>query len=105
MKQPKEILYRQGDVMFRLVDSIPPGATKRESGIIAYGEATGHTHALADLKAAEVLEFDGKLFVQVGEAGVSIRHQEHGPIDLPPGLYDVSIQQEYSPEEIRSVVD
>ena len=105
MKQ--QALYRQGDVLFRRIDSIPnaPEKKKRENGVVAYGEATGHTHAVADLQAAEVLEIGEGLYVRVGESGVSIRHQEHGPIDLPAGDYAVTIQREYSPERNRSVAD
>lgn len=99
-------LYRQGDVLFRRVDSIPrEGAVKRENGVIANGEVTGHTHAVADLNAAEVLDCGTGLYVHVGENGVSIQHQEHGPIELPAGDYQVTIQREYSPEAIRNVVD
>ena len=100
------LLYRQGDVLFRRVDSIPrQGAVKRENGVIAYGEATGHTHAVADLSAAEVLECGKGVYLHVGENGVAIQHQEHGPIVLPAGDYQVTIQREYSPQEIRRVVD
>jgi hypothetical protein len=100
------VLYRQGDVLFRRVAYIPrEGANKRENGVIAYGEATGHTHALSDPGAAEVLECGEDLYVHVGESGVSIKHQEHGAIALPAGDYQVTIQREYSPQEIRRVVD
>jgi hypothetical protein len=99
-------LYRQGDVLFRRVDAIPrASAAKRENGVIAYGEVTGHSHAVADLQAAEVLDCGENLFVHVGENGVSIQHQEHGAIDLPAGDYQVNIQREYSPDAIRNVVD
>ena len=105
-KEDVPVLYRQGDVLFRRVDTIPrEGAIKRMNGVIAEGEATGHHHALADLSAAEVLECGESLYVHVGENGVSIQHEEHGPIALPAGDYEVTIQREYSPEEIRSVVD
>lgn len=99
-------LYRQGDVLFKRVAAIPTGdRKKRDNGVIAYGEVTGHTHAVADLEAAEVLEIGPGLYVHVGENGVSIQHQEHGPIELPAGDYEVTIQREYSPEEIRNVAD
>ena len=101
------LLYRQGDVLFRRVDFIPrQGSVKRENGVIAYGEATGHTHAVADLAAAEVLKCGKGIYLHVGENGVSIQHQEHRPIVLPAGDYQVTIQREYAPQEIpRRVVD
>ena len=106
-------IYRQGDVLFVPVASIPSGKrVKRETGTVALGEATGHHHSLAveDLQRAEVLECGDGLFVHVSVDGVRINgavftHQEHGPVTLPPGDYRVTIQREYSPEAIRNVLD
>ena len=106
--------YRQGDVMFKRVKSVPAGESrKRENGTVAYGEVTGHSHRLADLESAEVLEIGNGLYVRVSENGIAIDgnhgasfiHEEHGTINLAPGNYEVRIQREYSPEEIRNVVD
>ncbi len=101
------MLYRQGDVLFRRVVAVPKkDRKKRKDGVIAYGEATGHTHAVADLEAAEVYDVGDQCFLSVtAEGGVSIVHQEHGPILLPQGDYQITIQREYTPEEIRNVVD
>ena len=103
-------LYRQGDVLFKQVKSVPAGdRKKRASGHILEGEATGHIHRLAesDLDAAEVLEYgDGQLFLSVSaEGGISIVHEEHNPIMLPAGVYEVTRQREYAPDEIRNVAD
>lgn len=100
-------LYRQGDVLFKLVKSVPSAkAKKRVSGHILEGEATGHIHRLGDLDAAEVLECGEGLYLNVtAEGGVSIVHEEHETLILPPGNYEVVRQREYSPEEIRNVAD
>ena len=101
-------LYRQGDVLFREVSQIPDGGKKRASGHIIEGEVTGHIHRVADpqLVEAEVLEVGEKLFVSVSqEGGISIIHEEHNPIVLPPGNYEVIRQREYSPQEIHNVAD
>lgn len=106
-------LYRQGDVLFSRISALPAGtAVKRKDGAAAYGEVTGHSHSLAaeHRATAEVLEIEGNLFVHVSADGVHIKgatfvHEEHGPITLPPGDYAITIQREYSPEEIRSVAD
>lgn len=112
MKQQQ--IFRQGDVMFIPTDSIPEGGRKRANGTAAYGEVTGHSHRLADLAmGGDVLECGNDLFVHVSENGISISgdpgatfvHEEHGPISLPPGKYEIRIQKEYSPEAIRDVVD
>lgn len=107
-------LYRQGDVLFTAIAQFPRGdRKKRENATVAYGEVTGHSHALAveDRKAAEVLEIGDGVFVHVSESGLRIEggatfvHEEHAPVTLPVGNYRVTIQREYSPEAIRSVQD
>jgi hypothetical protein len=101
-------IYRQGDVLFKKVKAVPVGGKARKSGHILEGEATGHIHRVAEaqLAEAEVLDCGAGLFMRVsGEGGVSIVHEEHNPILLPPGNYEIVRQREYSPEEIRNVED
>jgi hypothetical protein len=104
-------LYRQGDVLFRRLRRLPTGKrTKRENGIIAFGEVTGHSHSLAveDRDVGEVLEMGARLFVHVRRSdrgGVSVVHDEHAPVTLPAGNFEVIIQREYTPEKIRPVAD
>jgi hypothetical protein len=99
-------LYRQGDVLIKRIRAVPQTtAKKRENGVLAYGEVTGHSHKVECLEQAEVLEVGSDLYLRVGEEGVRIVHDEHSPITLPAGNYEVTIQREYSPEEIRNVAD
>ncbi len=112
MKQA--VLIRQGDVMFVRLLKLPAGERKkRDNGTVAYGEVTGHSHTLAveDKKIAEVLEIGDGLFVHVSKSGgirlggATFVHEEHGPVTLAPGYYEIRIQREYSPEAIRNVID
>ena len=104
----KNNLFRQGDV---LVERIRPRSLKsaikveRENGriVLAHGEATGHAHAIAEL-GVEMFEVDGQRLV-FSETGFSIQHEEHSRIDLPAGTYRVTRQREYTPEQIRNVLD
>jgi hypothetical protein len=114
MEKKTEILYRQGDVLFRRIDKLPAGTrTKRANATVAYGEVTGHSHALAmeDREIAEVLEIGAGLYVHVSGEGVRIEggatfvHEEHRSVTLPRGDYQVTIQREYQPDEIRNVAD
>lgn len=99
-------LYRQGDVLIRRVKTMPKkSAVRRESGHILEGEATGHIHRVEDLTKAEVLEVGDGLYLRVGSEGVRIIHEEHDPITLPAGKFEVIRQREYSPEAIRNVAD
>jgi hypothetical protein len=101
--------YRQGDVLIRKVKSLPTQkAQPRLTGILAYGEVTGHAHRVEDLSRAEVLEVvEGgrRLFLRVAAEGVRVIHEEHAPVSLPEGNYEVEIQKEYTPAEIRNVAD
>ena len=99
-------LFRQGDVLMRRINSLPQKkAVKRASGHILEGEATGHIHRVEDLATAEVLEVGDGLYLRVGPEGARIIHEEHNPISLPPGDYEIVRQREYSPEAIRNVAD
>jgi hypothetical protein len=104
-------LYRQGDVLFTKISRLPKGTRqKRANATVAYGESTGHSHrvALEDQDTAEVLEIGDGLYVRVSElpeSGAVFEHEEHAPVRLPPGAYQVTIQQEYTPEKIRPVLD
>lgn len=100
--------YRQGDVGLRLVTRTPKGKKQdAENGriILARGEATGHHHSVCAGKAGMTIEDDGVRLLSVGPEGVTLDHQEHATITLLPGTYEVIQQREYTPEEIRSVVD
>jgi hypothetical protein len=107
VKQPR--MYRQGDVLVVAVDAIPGSAkiVDRDRGLVvlAYGEVTGHAHAIADPRA-ELLEVEGDQYLRVAEGdGVSLSHEEHDTIVLPPGEYQVVRQREYKPEAPRRVAD
>lgn len=112
--QAVQTKYRQGDVLFTRCAGIPEG-NKRANGTVAYGEVTGHSHRLqeSNLATATVFDCGEGLFVRVSDEGLSLEgtggatfiHEEHGPISLPPGDYQITIQREYSPEAIRNVVD
>lgn len=101
-------IYRQGDVLLVQVEGegIIVGQPIPREGrkiVLAYGEVTGHSHAIADA---------GVKFIQVGaerfltsDKPFTVKHQEHAPISVPAGTFKVVRQREYSPESIRIVAD
>jgi hypothetical protein len=106
VQQMKNAIYRQGDVLIRRIPSLPKQkAQQRLTVILAYGEVTGHAHRIEDLTKAEVLEAGAGLYLRVGPEGVRIIHEEHAPVSLPVGDYQIEIQREYTPAEIRNVAD
>ncbi len=107
--------YRQGDILVQAVSSIPAQSVPapRDGGqvVLAYGEATGHRHAIADRAATlfvleQAQEIAARRWLQIsGTEAVALAHAEHATIMLPPGLYEVRIQREYQPDAIRLVAD
>ena len=99
-------IMSQGDVTFIPVKSIPKGK-RIADGVIARGETTGHSHRVEVLEAAELYAIEGKMFLKVGDEGVSIVHEEHGTVNLDPGNYEIHIDQsfDYSAQALRNVAD
>jgi hypothetical protein len=102
----KTLMYRQGDVLL-VQASLPDGACQQAARdgdgklVLAYGEATGHHHAIAE-SGADMLEFaDGTRYLRVG-APVCLRHAEHHALPLAAGVYKIVIQREYVPGPIAS---
>src|ERR1700692_1941603 len=128
--------HRQGDVLLiRLTDA--PGTIARPSNtvpkdagrtVLAYGEVTGHSHAIASGKTTLFTELptfdelmakggfsqdqialfnlpnDRMMTVEEGEPATLV-HEEHAAHTLPPGDYLVRIQTEYTPRGVRQVID
>src|SRR5438105_671155 len=95
--------YRQGDVLLCPVDEIPPAAipvpSEGDRVIVALGELTGHAHAFAGRAVRFFREAGtGRSFFEIGEAGAALVHEEHDPIQVPQGHYELSRQREYTPK-------
>jgi hypothetical protein len=103
--------YRQGDVFVEHVDAFPSGcgaalpcerAGHRGAHVLAEGEATGHAHWIAADGGAMMLRPPaGANPLTVGYLALRqlarLVHDEHAPIDLPPGNYRVVQQRRYAP--------
>ena len=104
---------RQGDVLLVEVAEIPANArpVPAHDGrvILAFGEATGHSHSIASgaaLFRPDDMPAGGPGgFVAVDGGGAPLDHQEHSAIPLPPALYLQAVQVEETSEVIRQVAD
>lgn len=111
MKKNPAFQARQGDVFLIAVDSIPSDATPAKSDprgvVLAEGEVTGHHHRIGPMyRSAEMLHHAEGTFLRVtGKSVVALTHEEHSPIEIPPGAYRVRIQREYTPGAVRRVED
>jgi hypothetical protein len=102
--------WRQGDIYFVKLDGEinSENATPVRNGIIAKGETTGHAHHVSPSSMAQgaLLSLIGRsMFLRSPEAGATIVHDEHGPIELPVGSYAVVLQQEFDGLRWRQVLD
>jgi hypothetical protein len=108
---------RQGDVFVERVQMrarTGKAISDRGRVILAYGEATGHSHEVKVAERGENAdgspdaqlfeEPDGERFLFVKRVCV-LSHDEHRPIPVEPGCYRVTIQREYEPAGARSVID
>ena len=95
---------RQGDVLIVLINELPAHATvvgqDQTPGlvVVAHGEKTGHSHALA-AGDAELYRTPLHRYLRVIRPTV-LEHEEHAGIAIAPGVYEVIMQCTYSPGEV-----
>ncbi len=103
-------MYRQGDVLLIAVDDIDTTAPQRRDTkrriVLAYGEVTGHAHAIHDTEATLYgTDLEERFLEVLAEGGVTLSHEEHAPIHLPHGAYRVVRQREWTTEGTRWLAD
>lgn len=100
-------MIRQGDVLLIEVDCIPENAieVEREDGnvVIAHGEVTGHTHHFKEDTVTQLSHGIAR-YLNAPE-GATLVHEEHSPLEIPAGFYEIRHQREYTPKEIVRVRD
>ncbi|HYG86012.1 MAG TPA: hypothetical protein VD978_07115 [Azospirillum sp.] len=102
--------YRQGDVLLIPCEALPswarPVAPTGDDVILARGEVTGHAHTMLAERVCYFREDgSGRGFIQVhGGDPVALQHQEHAPMQVEPGLYEVRRQREYRPRTAASLI-
>lgn len=87
---------RQGDVFVMTIKTIKGKKQPKDNNktVLAYGEVTGHSHAIAD--KAELYADGTRKFLEVCLAkGAALQHEEHATITLPKGTYEVRIQKQW----------
>lgn len=86
--------YRHGDLSFHLIDVLFKAECVGKSGyVLARGEHTDHKHVIeGDVEIYK--DETGRLFVKIEGMG-TITHEEHKPITLPPGTYEMKHEQEF----------
>lgn len=102
-------MIRQGDILLIPVPKVPDGLTRHTGRlVVATGEATGHAHVIDDPAAVLWGEELDRRFLEV-TAPVDLVHtstpKDHDTLTVPPGVWQVTRQREYTPEAVRLVAD
>lgn len=86
-------LYRQGDILLRKINKKEIKG-HRVNNILAYGEVSGHKHQFLD-EDIKVYEEDGVKIIDISKyKSGELTHEEHQPIKLEEGQYEVIRQRE-----------
>ena len=101
---------RQGDVLLIPVNTMPEDLEEMEykdRAVVMEGEATGHCHAFYDggVKLYRAPKAARPSYLRVVETEAFLRHEEHETAKVPPGIYQIPQQSEYTPGELRRVTD
>ncbi len=102
-------MWRQGDVLIKRVETIPPSALRLKRAVLASGDSTGHRHQIKDRRTARLFESVNArasgLFLEVVADEAAVSHPEHGEIVLTRGVYRVWRQREFDDLGSRLVAD
>jgi hypothetical protein len=98
------MILQQGDVILKKVSKIK--GKKLDHLTLAKGEKTGHHHTITE-GDAELYEEKGILYLRINSEEATLTHQEHNPIVVEKGDYEIGIVREYDylNEETRNVTD
>lgn len=87
--------FQQGDVNGRKLQSMPEGRQRliaKRKLVVAHGES-GHSHIIED-DEAELIEIGGRMLLNLTKQATLV-HEEHAPIALSPGIWEIGRVQEY----------
>jgi len=86
---------QQGDVLFRKLEVLPDGdrnIVARKQIEVMHGE-NGHSHVIDD-DEAEMIRI-GERMLLVLERAVTVKHEEHKPVRLSPGIWEIGRVKEF----------
>ena len=95
--------YRQGDLLLTKISkprSAKPAEQDVENGrlVLLRGERTGHAHTVEADKAT-IMSWGDVMALEVAEE-TELTHDEHNPIPLKPGTYQVNTQRRFNYDDL-----
>lgn len=99
--------FQQGDVIGKKLDKMPDGKPDRiirKRLVLAHGES-GHSHVIED-DEAELIQMGERMLLRLSKA-TTVVHEEHKPITLSPGVWEIGRVKEYDyfQQMTRQVMD
>lgn len=95
-KQTNNIkFFQQGDVVGTKLCAMPAGKQKiisKAKCVVAHGES-GHSHVVED-DEAELIQIGEKMLLSLTNKA-TLTHEEHKPITLEPGIWEIGRIQEF----------
>ena len=95
MKNKMITSVQQGDVLMRKLTEMPEGTITKitmKKMILAHGES-GHSHVVED-DESELIEIGNRMLLNLA-APATVVHEEHGPVTLDAGIWEIGRVQEY----------
>lgn len=86
---------QQGDVLLRKLKSMPKGdqqLVSKQRLVLAHGES-GHSHVVED-DDAELIQIGERMLLNLTKAA-TVTHEEHHPIRLAPGIWEIGRVREW----------
>lgn len=102
-----KLTAQQGDIVLRKLKSMPDGkhdSVIKKRLVLAHGES-GHSHVVED-DEAELIQIGERMLLKLTRAA-TVTHEEHKPIRLSPGIWEIGRVREYDyfQHMVRQVVD
>ena len=99
---------QQGDVVLKRIDGINLTDVKvisKKRMVLAEGEATGHAHVITE-DDSELVMMGEKILLNLKNTATLV-HEEHNPITLEKGIWEVGKVNEYDyfSKMVKKVVD
>jgi hypothetical protein len=88
-------VWQQGDVVLLQIAKAPEG-TKKNNNVIQEGEHTGHAHRITG-GVGNIFTVGEQMYVKAGKEGATITHEEHLPVTIEEGDYEVRIVRQKDP--------
>ena len=94
---------RQGDLLLIYLDKLPKGLKKKNNKVLVHSDSTQHDHTLVK---GTVYTKGEKIYINVPKDTQIVHTEEHAPVNVPSGVYEVRRQVQHAiGDMVELVVD